>query len=76
MGEAVEQGYGHFGITEDRGPFTEAQIGGDHDAGALVRFAQQMEQQGAAGGAERQIAQFVEDHEVVLSRFGAAPLIA
>ena len=64
MGEAVEQGCGHLGITEDRGPFTEAQIGGDHDAGAHVKFAQQMEEQGAARGAERQIAQFVEDHEV------------
>ena len=48
MGEAVEQGGGHFGITEDGSPFAEAEIGGDDDAGALVKLAEQMEQQGAA----------------------------
>ena len=42
MCEAVEQGCGHLGITEDGGPFAEAEVGGDHDAGALVEFAEQM----------------------------------
>ena len=37
-----------FGITEHRGPFAEAEVGGDHDAGAFVQFAEQMEQQRAA----------------------------
>ena len=45
MGEAIEQGRGHLGVTEDRGPFAEAEVGGDHDAGAFVEFAQQVEQQ-------------------------------
>ena len=48
MGKAVEQGRGHLGIAKDGGPFAEAEVGGDHDAGALVKFAEQMEQQGAA----------------------------
>ena len=48
MGEAIEQGGGHLGITEDGGPFAEAEIGGDDDAGALVELGEQMEQQGAA----------------------------
>lgn len=42
--EPVEQRGGHFGITEDGGPFREAQVGGDDDAGALIEFAQEMEQ--------------------------------
>ncbi len=36
MREAVEQRGGHLGLAEDSGPFTEAQVGGDDDAGALV----------------------------------------
>ncbi len=68
MGEAVEQGGGHLGITKEGGPFAEAEVGGDHHAGALVELAEQMEQQGAARGAEGQVSQFVEDHEVELGQ--------
>jgi hypothetical protein len=50
-GKTVEQGRGHLGITEDRGPFAEAEVGGDDDAGALIELAQQVEQQGPARGA-------------------------
>ena len=64
MGEAVEQGGGHLCIAEDRGPFAEAEVGGDDDAGAFVELAQQVEEQGAAGCAERQVSQFVQHHEV------------
>ena len=42
--ETVEQGCSHFGVAEDRGPFAEAEIGGDGNAGALVKLAQQVEQ--------------------------------
>jgi hypothetical protein len=62
--EAIEERRRHFGVTEHRGPFAEAEIGGDDDAGSLVKFAEQVEQQGAARGTERQIAEFVEDDEV------------
>ena len=44
MGEPVEQRGSHLGIAEDRSPFAEAEVGGDHDAGALVKLAQQMEE--------------------------------
>ena len=63
MGEAIEQSGGHFGVTKDRSPFTEAEVGGDDDAGALVEPAEEVEEQGA-GGAERQVAELVEDDEV------------
>jgi hypothetical protein len=36
MGEAVEQCGGHLGIAEHTGPFAEAEVGGDDDAGLLV----------------------------------------
>ena len=45
MGETVEQGGGHLGVTEHRGPFAEAEVGCDHDACAFVEFAQQVEEQ-------------------------------
>ena len=44
MGEPVEERGGHLGIAEHAGPFAEAQVRGDDDAGAFVEFAQQMEQ--------------------------------
>ena len=36
MGETIEQCCGHFGIAKDAGPFAEAQVGGDDDAGAFI----------------------------------------
>jgi len=54
----VEQGCGYLGVAKDTGPFAEAQVR-NHDAGVLVEH-QQVEQQRAAGLAERQVAQLVE----------------
>ena len=68
MGKAIEQGGGHLSISKDRGPFAEAEVGGDRHAGALVELAQQMEQQGPARGAEWQVSQLVQDHEVELGQ--------
>ncbi len=66
MREVIKQGGGHFGITKDRSPFAEAEVRGDHDAGALVGLTQQAEGQRSARGAEGQVFQLVEDHEVEL----------
>ena len=64
MGETVEQRGRHLRVAEHGCPFAEAEIGRDYDAGALVELAQQMEEQGPAGGAERQVAKLVEDDEI------------
>jgi hypothetical protein len=48
MCQAVEQSSCHLGIAEDGGPFAEAEVGGDDDAGALIKLAQQVEQQRSA----------------------------
>src|SRR5690554_2113548 len=63
VGEAIEERCGHFGIAEDASPFTEAEVGGDDDTGALVELAEKVEQQRAARGAERQVSQLVKDHQ-------------
>src|SRR5271165_5141248 len=64
VSEAVEQRRRHLGVAEDSGPFAEAEVCGDDDAGAFVKLAQEVEQQRAAGSAERQVAEFVEDDEI------------
>ncbi|MCY1382687.1 hypothetical protein D9M69_707340 [compost metagenome] len=46
--EPVQQRCSHLGITEDAGPFAEAEVCRDDDAGPLVELAQQMEQHRAA----------------------------
>jgi hypothetical protein len=48
VGEAVEQGRCHLGVAEDGGPFAEAEVGGDDDAGSFVKFTQEVEEQRAA----------------------------
>ena len=48
VSEAIQEGGRHLGVAEDGGPLTEAEIGGDDDAGALVELAEKVEQQGAA----------------------------
>ena len=66
MGETVEQGRCHLCVAKDCGPFAEAEACCDDNAGALVKLAQEVEQQGSARGAEGQVAQLVQDHEVEL----------
>jgi len=38
VGEAVEERGRHLGVAEDGGPFAEAQVCGDDDAGAFVEY--------------------------------------
>jgi hypothetical protein len=49
MGQPVEQRGGHLGVAEHAGPFSEGEIGGDDDGGALVEPADEVEQKLAAG---------------------------
>ena len=51
-------------ITEDARPFTEGEVGGDDDRGALVEPADEVEQELPTGLSEGQITEFVEDDEV------------
>ena len=64
MRDAVQQRGCHLCITKDRDPFAELQVGGDDDTGLLVEFADQVEQQRAAGFRERDVAQFVDDDAI------------
>lgn len=50
--EAVQQGRGHLGVAEDAAPLAEAQVGGDDNAGVLVKLGQQVEQQGTTRATE------------------------
>jgi hypothetical protein len=66
VGDSIQQGRGHFGVAKNRHPFGKGQIRGDDQRGLLVKLTDQVKQQRATGGRERQIAQFVEDHGVGL----------
>lgn len=45
MGETIEHGGGHFGVTEHLRPIGEGEIGGNKQGGVLVELADQVEQQ-------------------------------
>ena len=62
--EAVEQGGCHLGVAEDAAPFREGEVGGDHHARSLVELGEQVEQHRTARLRERQVAQFIEDHQI------------
>ena len=68
MCEAIQKRRSHLCISEDLGPLREAEVGCYDDAGPLIEFTEQMEQQRTAGRAERQIAKFVEDDQVDLGK--------
>ena len=65
MGQAVEQRGGHLGVAKNTRPFAECEIGRHDHRGLLVEAADQVEQQLSASLRERQIAEFVEDDEVL-----------
>jgi hypothetical protein len=44
MGKTIQQGGRHFWVTEDARPFAEAEVRGDDDAGALIKFTQQVKE--------------------------------
>ena len=64
VSETVKQCRCHLGITEDRRPFAEGQIGGDDDGCAFVELADEMEQELSTGLCKGQIAKFIEQHKI------------
>ena len=65
VGEAIEHGGGHLGVAEHLRPVGESEVGGNQQRGVFVELADEMEQQLPAGLAERQVAEFVDDDEIV-----------
>ena len=43
VGQAIKQRSGHLGVAKHARPFTEGQVGGDDDRGALVEPANKVE---------------------------------
>lgn len=68
MGQPIQQRGGHLGIAEHGAPFAEGQVGRDYQRYPLVQFADQMEQQRAAVLRERQVAEFVEDNDILVEQ--------
>lgn len=68
VGDAIEQGCGHFWITEYADPFCEGEVGGEDHRGFFVELADQVEQKGATGGREGKVAEFIDDHGVGLDQ--------
>ena len=63
--QPVEHGGRHFGVAEDLRPVGEGEIRGYDNRGVFIELADQMEQQLSAGLAEGQIAEFVDDDEIM-----------
>ena len=75
--QAVEHGGGHLGVAEHLRPIGEGEVSGDQQRCVLVELADQMEQQLPAGLAEWEIAEFVDNDEVMAEQFlGQAAALA
>ena len=64
MRQSIQQRCRHLGIAKDARPFGEGQVRRNHHARMLIELREQMEEQGAAGLTERQIAQLIKDNEI------------
>ena len=61
--EAIEQRGGDNGIAEDLSPFGEAAVGGEDHGAALVAGIDQLEEQVAAAGNDREVSDLIDDQE-------------
>src|SRR5882757_4552041 len=68
VGQSVEQRTGQPLGPEHAGPLVERQIAGDDGGAALVALAEDLEQQLAAGRRQRDIAEFIDDQQLVTSQ--------
>ena len=59
--QAVEQRGGDDGIAEDLAPFGEAAVGGEDHRAAFVAGVDELEEQIAAAGHDRKVADLVDD---------------
>jgi hypothetical protein len=64
VGQAIEKRCRHLGVAKDARPFGEGEVGGDDNRRALVKPADQMEEQLPTGLCKGQIAEFVQHDEV------------
>jgi hypothetical protein len=63
--EPADEGGGHHGVAEDLAPLLEAAVGGDGDRAALVAAGDEREEEVGRGSLERQVADLVDDEQVV-----------
>ena len=76
MGQPVEQRRRHLGVAEHARPFAERQVRRHDHRGLLVEPTDQVEQQLPASLGERQVAEFVEDDEVLPAKIVGQPPLA
>src|SRR5688572_19791840 len=74
--EAVGDGGGGGGVVEELSPVLEGQVGGDDGGGALVAAIEDLVEQVGAAGVEAQVAQFVEQKELVRGPYPQPPVQA
>jgi len=65
MGEPVQQGGGHGGIAEHLGPIRKTKVRGNHHRSSFMPFGQDLKQQLRALLGEGDVAEFVQDQQIV-----------
>ena len=68
MRELVQQRSRNLRIAKDAAPFAEREVRGDYQRDTFVEIADQMEQQCAAIGGERQVAQLIENDQILVAQ--------
>ena len=63
--EPVDERSGDHGVPEDLAPLIEAAVGGDDDRAAFVAAGDEREEQIGCRALERQVADLVDDQQVV-----------
>ena len=61
--QPIEQCGGDYGVAEDLAPFGEAAVGGQNHGAAFVTSIDELEEQIAAAGDDRQVSDLIDDQE-------------
>ena len=68
MGDPVQQGHGQGFILEELSPFSEGQVGGDHEGDPVVNGSAELEEQLGTLLGEGDETQFINDDELLAQR--------
>ena len=68
MGDPVQQGHGQGLVLEELSPFSEGQVGGDHEGDPVVNGSAELEEQLGTLLGEGDETQFINDDELLAQR--------
>src|SRR3982750_4704540 len=68
MGKTVNDGFSHLGVTEDFCPLFKIEVSGNQDRDLFIQIGQQLKEQWAGFGINRDVAHFINHNEMEIQQ--------